>query len=175
MAKLEKQPTVTVNSPEDKLNIKEAINRAEAERLSRAEKIKNLHNKIESMYDYDHEEIDVLFRILEPGVNTFNFRFKGPYKSDDFVEYCLYSGQRYRLQRQVVRHLNKNCFYVEYQPLSQKPNDITGVQAAYNNGRVNSPDSMRIKKEVHRCEAIPLSFSQQDPDLFPSSVVQVTY
>jgi hypothetical protein len=79
-------------------------------------------------------------------------------------------GERYTLPRGVARHLNNNCYYKEY---TQQSND--GVRGAINpDGRLASKNSLQVAKKVHRYAFHSLEYMDDDVDMYPSNLVEVT-
>ena len=134
--------------------------------------------KVESQRDRDHELVTGIFNFKEHRGGTLRFRFK-KYAGDDFVEYALVDGERYKLPRMIARHLNQNIHYLEYKHLPGEQGE-KGMRGAYNNGQSGSLSGATLAGQMHsvtkvpRCEFRSLEFMDEDLDMIPSdiSVVQ---
>ena len=66
------------------------------------------------MRDRDREKVNGVFRNYEVPGGVMDFVYR-EYKEDKVERYTLKDGEIYSLPRGVVRHLNKNCWYPEYE------------------------------------------------------------
>lgn len=136
-----------------------------------------LAKQIKKMRDRDAEIVSGVFKNLEnPAVNggrgsvVFNYKY---YPGDEYTAYELWDGERYSLPRGVARHLNNNCFYKEYQHL---PGEFgqQGVRSGVNaDGRLQSQSFQQAKK-VHRYAFHSLEYMDDDSDMYPSNLVEVS-
>lgn len=140
--------------------------KAQEKKITKAE----LAKRLEGMRERDNELVTGVFRYLEHRGGTLRFRFKR-YAQDEYKAYELVDGQKYRLPRMVARHLNQNVHYLAYKTLDKELGKMA-VNAAYNDGSLNSPERMQVTEKVPRCEFMSLEF--MDDDISPSNIVQVT-
>jgi len=119
----------------------------------------------------DAELVAGVFKNLETPGGEHKFQYKA-YKGDDYVTYALQDGERYKLPRGVARHLNNNCFYKEYRHLPQQYEGVA-VQHAYNDGRLQTTNWQEARK-IHRFAFHSLEFMDDDLDMYPSKLVEVT-
>lgn len=149
------------------------IERQEEKQLPKKLTKADVAKKIAEEYEKDHEMVSGVFRNLEHKGGTLNFRFK-KYKQDNYDEYSLVDGQRYTLPRMVVKHLNNNVHYMKY---SRVKDGVPGslIAAANNDGRIKTNDKMHAIEKDRRCEFIPVDFNQDNTDLMPNDIVQVSY
>lgn len=131
-----------------------------------------LKRQIQKMKDRDSERISGIFKYLERPGGTLRFRYK-MYPGDKYEEYVLVDGERYSIPRGVARHLNTNCWYLEYQNIDERTPGVKG--APYN--LYGQPDKVRMQaaKKVHRCEFRNLEFMDDDIDIKNNELIQVTY
>lgn len=132
-----------------------------------------IHRYIAKMREYDAELLAGIFENIENPGMVHQFVYKG-WPGEGFERYELHHGQRYKLPRGVVRHLNKGCCYAIYKPLSdQFGSSVTPgnapVNVAYNDGRLGQ--QFQIREIVHRFRFIPLDFMEDD--LFPNELTLV--
>lgn len=118
--------------------------------------------------DRDRELVVGVFKNLETPGGSVRFAYKR-YADDPFDAYELYDGETYQLPRCVARHLNNNCFYMEYKHLNGQ-NGETGMRTAYNDGRLNA-ESMQAARKVHRFAFMSLDYMEDDIDMLPSKAV----
>lgn len=137
-----------------------------------------LAKKLERERAKDHELISVLFRNLEQKGGEINFRFK-KYPGDQYDHYCYRDGERYKMPRMIIRHLNNEVHYWEYTEL--QGNLGPDVKAAkqrgvytLNDGRVTNQD-MNVKRKLPRCEVVILEYVEDHNDLMPSQLVTAQY
>jgi hypothetical protein len=135
-----------------------------------------LAKQIRKMRDRDSEMVSGIFKNLEnPAVGgskgSVVFSYKA-YPGDEAVVYELWDGERYTLPRGVARHLNNNCFYREYQHLAGE-SGITGVRGAAADGRLQT-QSMQASRKVHRFAFHSLEFMEDDADMNPVDITEVT-
>jgi hypothetical protein len=136
-----------------------------------------LAKQIKKMRDRDAEMVTGVFKNLEnPAVNggrgslVFSYKY---YPGDEHVIYELWDGQRYTIPRGVARHLNKNCYYTEYQHLKDEFG-LSGVRGAYSeDGRLKS-QNMQMARKIHRYAFHSLEYMDDDVDMYPNNFVEVT-
>jgi hypothetical protein len=145
----------------------------DTKKLSREEARKKVKYDLAAQREKDHEEIDGIFRFLEHKGQTLHFRLK-KYQGDPYTYYALKDGERYRLKRFVVEHINKNVFYMKYKHLPSE--QFSGVKTAFNNGHANNLQAtMTTQEREHRCEFIPLEYGHDFADIMPSKIVGIEY
>ena len=136
-----------------------------------------MRKKIERMRDRDAELVSGIFRNRENPANSYQmgsvtFMYK-KWPGEEYKTYHLVDGERYKLPRGVVHHLNNNCFYREYVHLPGEKGE-TGIRTAYNDGSLRA-EKMQASRKVHRYEFVPLDFMDDDLDMRPASdLVEVT-
>lgn len=137
-----------------------------------------LSKQIKKMRDRDAEIVTGIFKNLENpaavngGLGSLVFSYKY-YPGDENVIYELWDGERYTLPRGVARHLNNNCFYREYQHLPREHGTQGTREAVSANGR-RETNSMQMAKKVHRYAFHSLEYMDDDIDMYPSNLVEVT-
>jgi hypothetical protein len=114
------------------------------------ERRRNLKAYLAYMRDKDRELIKCRFRYYDCPGGELKFPFR-KYKEDSIEKYSLIDNQVYHLPLGVVRHLNKDCFFVVHQYHTNENGVATQV----------------IGKKIQRCEAIPLEFVDIE-DLSPA-------
>ncbi len=119
----------------------------------------------------DAEMVTGIFKNMETRGGSVSFSYK-MYPGDEYKEYCLRDGERYTLPRGVARHLNTNCYYKEYKHLPGEFGD-TGIRGAANDGRLRGP-AMQMSQKVHRFSFQSLEFMDDDLDMIPIKLVEVT-
>ncbi len=133
-----------------------------------------LAKQMQRWIDEDSEEITGTFvNIRHPGQSlSFGFSI---YPNQPIETYELMDGEKYRLPRAVVRHLNTGCFYKEYRPASDEFGKPThGMQQGMlGDGKVVQKD-MQIHKKIHRFMFKVAQYGDFDLDLQPSELVEVT-
>lgn len=138
-----------------------------AKKMTKAEAAR----KVANMQARDAELVYGVFKNLETPRGTLVFSIK-IYPGDDFKEYELRDGERYRIPRGVAKHLNNNCYYKEYQHLPGEFGD-TGVRGAFNDGRLRAAN-MQMAKKVHRFAFHSLEYMDDDTEMTPTNLVEVT-
>lgn len=147
---------------------------AQSTKISREE----LARQIKKLRDRDAEMVTGVFKNLEApamggakGAVCFGYK---AYPGDEYIFYELWDGERYTLPRGVARHLNNNCFYREYQHLPGEfgQEGIRGGQGAPD-GRLKA-HTMQMAKKVHRYAFHSLEYMDDDMDMRPSGLVEVT-
>lgn len=136
-----------------------------------------LAKQIKKMRDRDAEMVTGIFKNLEnPATNggrgsvIFSYKY---YPGDENEVYELWDGERYTLPRGVARHLNNNCFYKEYQHL-QGEFGQQGIRGGCNtDGRLQT-NSLQAAKKVHRYAFHSLEYMDDDADMYPSNLVEVS-
>jgi hypothetical protein len=163
------------NSPETQ-EVKKATVQSKKGKITHGELARNLAN----LRAKDMEEVNGIFRNLEHTKGSISFRWNGTYGGAPYDHYVLEDGQRYKLPRGLVKHLNNNVHYYEYSDIKGDPTgqikytakQVNGMAIA--NGKVTQQD-MTIKKKVPRCEFIVLDFlGEEANDILPSHLVEVT-
>lgn len=119
------------------------------------------------MRDKDREMVKGIFRDYEvPGGNT-SFCFRA-YKEDPVERYDFVDGQVYTIPLGVAKHLNKNCWYPEYE-YAKTDNKVIETGFGPNT-------AMRIGKKVRRFGFQSLDFIDSE-DLLelgaPSKILTV--
>jgi len=143
-------------------------------KMSIAQKKEYVAKKTEADYERDHEKISIIFRHLEHKGGSLNFRFK-KYARDPYVQYQLIDGERYKLPRMVIHHLNNNVHYIEYKNVPKDSSSSPIIQAVESDGQVRTGyQAMTAKVKVPRVECRILDFMDEDISLVPSNVVEVT-
>jgi hypothetical protein len=161
-----------MNKPEIKsglLNAKSSA--APTNKITREELAKQLKKRRER----DEEIVTGIFKNLENpssnggrGAVVFSYKF---YHGQPNEVYELVDGERYALPRGVARHLNNNCYYKEY---TQQSDD--GVRGAINpDGRLKSKNALQLSRKVHRYAFHSLEYMDDDIDMYPADLVEVTY
>lgn len=145
---------------------------ANANKLTRDE----FGKQIERMRARDAELVTGVFKNLEnPAVNgskgSVQFSYK-MYPGEENEIYELWDGERYTLPRGVARHLNNNCFYREYQHL---PGEFgqTGIRGGAPDGKLKT-QTMQASRKVHRYAFHSLDFMDDDAEMMPADIVEVT-
>jgi hypothetical protein len=126
---------------------------------------------IEKMRARDAEMVTGIFKNLECPNGSVSFPYCA-YPDDPMEQYCLYDGERYTIPRGVARHLNNACFYKEYKHLKGEHGD-TGIRGGLNDGRLRG-ETMQVAKKIHRFAFHSLEFMDEDIDMYPSNLVEVT-
>lgn len=153
------------------------IERKDERKLSKADAIK----KLEEQREKDHELVTGLFKHNEYSGGTLRFRFK-KYPRDEYKQYELVDGQRYRIPRMVAYHLNTNVHYLKYSHLDKNLSDTSGMathaakmdrQSRFSDGTMGNNQSMYMIEKVKRCQFIPLEFSTDDLGLDSPAIIQV--
>jgi len=133
--------------------------------------------QIKKMRDRDAELVTGIFKNLEnPATNggrgsvVFSYKF---YPGEENTIYELCDGERYTIPRGVARHLNNNCFYREYQHLKGEFG-TQGVRTAFApDGRLRT-NTAQIAKKVHRYAFHSLEYMDDDIDMYPSNLAEVS-
>ncbi len=136
-----------------------------------------LAREIQKRRDRDAELVTGIFKNLENpataggrGSLVFSFKF---YPNDENAIYELWDGERYTLPRGVARHLNNNCFYREYKHLDGEFGQQGVRQGHAVDGRMQTTPYQMAKK-VHRYAFHSLEYMEDDSDMYPSNLVEVT-
>lgn len=122
---------------------------------------------IAEMRERDSEMVAGIFQNKENPGGSVSFSLK-IYPGDDFVPYEFLDGERYLIPRGVARHLNNNCYTMEYQHIDDKSGEIGGLRSAIRTQGLNSKTTMAAHKKKHRFAFLPLEFMDDDMDLMPS-------
>lgn len=120
----------------------------------------NLHKVLAEEYEFDHEPLTGKFINLEHRGQMLSFRYK-KYKQDEYKQYQLTDGQTYTLPRMVVEHVKNNVYYRQYKPLVGLKGDLE-IKAAINDGSFKNEQTMMEIQKDHRCDFIPLDFTEND-------------
>ena len=159
-----------MNRPEVKSGILHP--KVTASKITRDELAKQLKKR----RDRDEEVVTGIFKNLEnPATNgsggSLVFSYK--YYAGPNEVYELFDGERYSLPRGVARHLNNSCYYKEY--TQQGHEGGQGIRGALNpDGRLVTKNSLQIAKKVHRFAFHSLEYMDDDVDMYPSNLVEVT-
>ncbi len=130
-----------------------------------------LAKKLASIKERDHELVTGIFNYKEKPRGKLCFTFQ-KYADDNNKKYELVDGQRYRIPRMVAKHLNQNCYYVEYTRAGGAfaGSDVhlagTGNESTYAN--------MYAVNKLHRTEFRSLEFMDDDLDA-PSNITEIAY
>jgi hypothetical protein len=135
-----------------------------------------LAKQIRKMRDRDAEIVTGIFVNRENpasagGRGAVMFSYK-MYPGDENAIYELLDGERYAIPRGVARHLNNNCFYREYQHIQGEFGE-QGMRTAVHDGRLKTQNAQMAKK-IHRYEFRSLEYMDDDVDMYPSKLVEVT-
>lgn len=135
-----------------------------------------LSRQIQKMRDRDAEMVTGIFKNNENpassgGRGSVSFGYKA-YPGDEYEFYELCDGERYSLPRGVARHLNNNCFYKEYKHLPGEFGE-QGIRGAQGDGRLQS-NSLQSARKIHRYAFHSLEYMDDDVDMYPSNLVEVT-
>lgn len=117
---------------------------------------RTIHAKLQYMRDKDREVVKGRFKYYDCPGGEMKFPFR-KYKGDQIEIHTLCDGQIYTLPLGVIKHLNKDCFYIIHQHAVSK--DGAPIQV--------------IGKKVQRCEFIPMEFVDSE-DLSPTGSDIVT-
>jgi len=140
-------------------------------KISKAE----LAKKLESMRERDHELVTGIFRYIEKPKGKLSFTFGGKYPGDEFKRYDLIDGQRYKLPRMVARHLNQNCYYVEYTRIGGKLGMASGNETFMaGTGNEDTYANMYAQNKIHRTEFRSLEFMDDDISAGPD-ITEIVY
>ena len=132
--------------------------------------------QIRRMRDRDAELVTGIFKNLENpasggsrGAVCFSYK---AYPGDANEQYELLDGQRYQLPRGVARHLNNNCWYNEYQQMSGELG-MQGVRQGAADGRLKAA-GMQLARKIHRYAFHSLEYMDDDLDMYPANLTEVT-
>lgn len=120
------------------------------------------------MRDRDREKVTGVFRYYEVPGGVMDFVYR-EYKEDPVERFTLKDGEIYSIPRGVVRHLNKNCWYPEYEYFGKESG---GFARAVNADPYNPNQAMRVGKKVKRVAFESMEFMSLDD--IPSSKPIVT-
>lgn len=136
-----------------------------------------LSKQIKKMRDRDSEMVTGIFKNLEnPATNggrgsvVFSYKY---YPGDPNTIYELCDGERYTLPRGVARHLNNNCYYREYQHLPGE-RGLEGIRGAVSSDGRLKTNTLQMAKKIHRYAFHSLEYMDDDMDMYPSNLVEVT-
>jgi len=139
------------------------IERKEEKKITRHD----LAKKMDAMHERDNEKITGIFRYIEHPGGTLRFIYK-KYQQDPLQQYELKDGERYKLPRMVVRHINNDVHYREYKKLNSQFGDQ--IHCA-DDGQSREKSNMWVQNKRPRCEFKSLEF--MDEDLEPSRIIEV--
>ena len=136
-----------------------------------------LAKQLKKRRDRDEEIVTGIFKNLENpatggsgGSLVFSYKY---YAGQPNEVYELFDGERYALPRGVARHINNNCYYKEY--TQQGHEGGKGIRGALNpDGRLVTKNSLQVAKKVHRFAFHSLEYMDDDADMYPSNLVEVT-
>lgn len=132
-----------------------------------------LHKHLAEEYEKDHETFSGKFRYIENKGQILKFRFK-KYKQDDYKQYSLKDGETYNLPRMVIDHLNNNVHYRQYKELKGLSKNDSQVIAAFNDGTLQSDQTMVQVSKEPRCEFVPVDFLSGDKlSMLPNKIVEI--
>ena len=114
----------------------------------RKEGIKNLRY----LRDKHREMVKGIFRFHEVPGGEMSLVFK-EFKEDKIERYQFIDGEVYSIPLGLAKHLNKNCWYPEYEYLKGD----TGTVAAFGGNQ-----GMRVARKVRRCSFQSLEFLDLD-------------
>ena len=146
---------------------KEKVQRKDPKQMNLQEKSRY----IAQLRERDNEMVTGVFQNLETRGGSLRFSYKF-YPGDDYKDYEFYDGERYTIPRGVARHINNDCYYKEYKHLDGQSGE-TGMRAAFNDGRLRA-DKMQAMRKVHRFAFRSLDFMDDDLDMYPSNIVEVS-
>lgn len=106
--------------------------------------------QLNAMRDKDREMVKGRFIFHEVPGGSMSFTFGPIYKGDQTERYDMVDGEVYTVPRGVAKHLNKNCWYPEYEFM--RGESVQNVQ--------------RIGTKKRRCSFQSLEFLDND-DLTP--------
>jgi hypothetical protein len=160
-----------MNKPEVRSGV--ATPQSTTKKISREE----LAKQIKKMRDRDSEMVTGIFKNLEnPATNggrgsvIFSYKY---YPGQENEVYELWDGERYTLPRGVARHLNNNCFYKEYQHMPGEFGQQGIRGATSNDGRIQT-NTLQMAKKVHRYAFHSLEYMDDDVDMYPANLTEVT-
>ena len=134
--------------------------------------VTDVAKNINNWRDRDAEMVNGIFKNNEnPGMPT-DFCYKA-YPGDPFQDWHFEDGEKYCIPRGIARHLNNECYYKEYKHLDNQSGQF-GIRAAINNGRPNTTETMTSMRKVHRYSFQSLEFQDDDLDMIPSKIIEVT-
>lgn len=136
--------------------------------------------KIADARERDEEIVTGIFKNLENpardgGRGAVCFGFK-KYPNQAYTFYELWDGERYALPRMVAHHLNNDCYYKEYQHLPGEFGEqgIRHASPQAADGRMVA-QTKQMSKRIHRYAFHSLEYMDDDPDMYPSKLVEVTF
>jgi hypothetical protein len=138
---------------------------------------------VRNLKDYDSEKVTGVFQNLEcrasaGGKGCVSFSYK-IYPGEDMQFYELCDGERYTIPRGVARHLNNNCYYKEYQHMRGEFGE-QGMRMGAADPRLASKDgklrhyNMQAARKIHRYAFHSLDFMDDEGDMRPADIVEVT-
>ena len=125
-----------------------------AEQTQKTDKKTKLN--VQYLRDKDREPVKGIFRYHECPGGAVSFSYRA-YKGDNIERYDMTDGQIYTVPLGVARHLNKNCWYPEYEFF--KNEETQNIQ--------------RVAKKVRRMSFQSLEFMDID-DITPTGNSIVT-
>lgn len=149
----------------------------ETQQASRKMTRDQMQSHILKLRDRDSEKVTGIFKNLENpagnggrGALVFTYKL---YPGQENEIYELLDGERYTLPRGVARHLNNNCFYREYQHLPGE-HGTQGIRQGIPDGRLATQHVQQSRK-VHRYAFHSLEYMDEDIDMYPAKLVEITY
>jgi hypothetical protein len=133
--------------------------------------------KNEAQKEKDLEMVTGIFEYKEQGKRGQTLHFNFGKHSDVLKKYSLKDGGRYRIPRMVAQHLNKKCYYSEYQRLGGKfagMDAARGVDSTTSTGHEDTYANMYTLNKIHRTAFRSLEF--MDDDLYPKTeITEIVY
>ncbi len=125
---------------------------------------KKVKLNLKYMRDRDRESVTGVFRYYEVPNGVMEFVYR-EYKEDPVEKFRMFDGEIYTVPRGVMRHLNKNGWYPEYEHY----NTERGLQMIGNHGPMVAginPDmphiGMRVGKKIKRFAFESMEFLEMD-------------
>jgi hypothetical protein len=149
--------------------------------MARNEKLQSIINKIPpTMTALELEKHIDLIKERDATLVTGTFRHlenKGGYIKFWFnaigdkmpKRYIMVDNIEYRIPFGVAVHINTGCNTIEYAHVSDAAGKKGGIKAGYNDGRLNTPDSMYVQTKVPR-----FAFISADVPNQPMHIIQAT-
>lgn len=134
--------------------------------------------KIKKMRDRDREMVTGIFKNLENGATSgmrgaVRFTIK-LYPGDEVQAYELWDNERYTIPRGVARHLNNNCYYLEHGYLPANMGGSEGMRYSYDKDGRMEKQAYTTQRKKHRFSFQSLEFMEDDADMHPVDIVQVS-
>ena len=132
-----------------------------------------LKRQIEKMREADSQMVTGIFENKENEGGTITFSYK-KYPQDKIETYTMTDGKRYTIPKGVAKHLNNQCYYKEYLPMT-----VEGSEEVLQSG--HSPDArgrskvMQMSRKIHRYGFKNLEFMEDDYDNVQRDAIEVTH